>query len=173
MEIKVLVAYASKYGATAEIAGKIGEVLAQNNLQADVLPVKKINDLAPYQAVVLGSAAYMGQWRKEAVKFLGNNEKSLSELSVWLFSSGPVGEGDPVQLLEGWKYPGKIGPAIDRIKPRDIAIFHGVVDMEKLNFLERKMMKTFKSPEGDFRDWDAISAWAKSIADELKKKAGE
>ena len=60
MEIRVLVTYASKYGATAEIAEKIGQVLRQAGLQADVLPVNRVNDLTPYKAFVLGSAAYMG-----------------------------------------------------------------------------------------------------------------
>jgi len=173
METGVLVAYASKYGATAEIAEKIGEVLRQADLQVDVLPVKQVKDVTPYRAVVLGSAAYIGQWRKEAVKFLGNNEKLLAERFVWLFSSGPAGEGDPLQLLKGWRFPEKIRPIIDRIKPVDIALFHGVVDMEKLNALEKFMIKNVKSPIGDFRDWDAIASWATSIAGELKKKAGE
>jgi menaquinone-dependent protoporphyrinogen oxidase len=61
MEIRVLVAYASKYGATAEIAEKIGQVLRQAGLQVDVSPVNHISDLTPYRAIVLGSAIYMGQ----------------------------------------------------------------------------------------------------------------
>jgi len=70
MDEKVLVTYASKYGATAEIAEKIGEVLRQAGLQTDILPVKSIRDLTQYNAVILGSAVYIGQWRKDAVKFL-------------------------------------------------------------------------------------------------------
>lgn len=41
MNHKVLVAYASKYGATAEIAEKIGEVLNGAGLTTDVVPVKR------------------------------------------------------------------------------------------------------------------------------------
>ena len=171
MDTKVLVAHASKYGATAEIAEKIGEVLNKVGVHANVVPVKQVKDLSTYHAVVLGSAAYIGQWRKEAVKFIKTNEKLLSERPVWLFSSGPANEGDPVQLLKGWKYPGKIQPFIDRIRPRDITVFHGVVDVNKLNAVERYMIKMVKSPYGDFRDWDAIAAWAIKIAEELKKKA--
>jgi menaquinone-dependent protoporphyrinogen oxidase len=70
MNRQVLVTYASKYGATAEIAEKIGEVLRQEGVPADVLPVKQVDDLTPYTAVILGSAVYIGRWRKEAVKFL-------------------------------------------------------------------------------------------------------
>ena len=101
MDVQVLVAYATKYGATAEIAEKIGQALRGAGLSADVLPADRVSDLTPYQAVVLGSAVYIGQWRKEAVKFLKANETVLAEKPVWLFSSGPSGEGDPVELGQG------------------------------------------------------------------------
>ena len=70
MNRNILVTYASKYGATKEIAEKIGEVLRQAGLQADVFPVDGIRDLTPYQAIILGSAIYIGKWQKEAVEFL-------------------------------------------------------------------------------------------------------
>jgi menaquinone-dependent protoporphyrinogen oxidase len=101
MDKQVLVAYATKYGATAEIAEKIGQVLRQASLHADVRPVDRVKDLAPYHAVVLGSAVYTGQWRKEAAKFLQTHETMLAQRQVWLFSSGPTGKGDPVELLKG------------------------------------------------------------------------
>jgi menaquinone-dependent protoporphyrinogen oxidase len=86
MDKQVLVAYATKYGATAEIAEKIGQVLRQAGLRADVLPVDRVKDLTPYDAVVVGSAVYTGQWRKTAVKFLQANETALARRQVWLFS---------------------------------------------------------------------------------------
>jgi len=169
MDVQILVAYATKYGATAEIAEKIGQVLREAGLRTDVLPADRVSDLTPYQAVVLGSAVYIGQWRKEAVKFLKANETVLAEKPVWLFSSGPTGEGDPVELVQGWRFPGKLQPIADRIQPRDVAVFHGAVDVGKLNFIEKRMLKTVKAPIGDFRDWDAITSWATAIADELKE----
>jgi menaquinone-dependent protoporphyrinogen oxidase len=170
METRVLVAYGTKHGATAEIAEKIGEVLRQAGLQTDVLSADRARDLSAYQAVVLGSAVYIGQWRKEAVKFLKANEQILAGKSVWLFSSGPTGEGDPVELLQGWRFPGKLQPIVDRIQPRDIAVFHGAVDADKLNSIEKWMLKNVKAPVGDFRDWDAIVSWATAIAAELKEE---
>lgn len=163
----VLVAYASKYGATAEIAEKIGQTLREAGLPTDVRPVKDVTDLAPYRAVVLGSAIYVGRWRKEASGFLQAQEHMLAQMPVWLFSSGPTGEGEPVQLLQGWRFPGQLQPVADRIRPRDIAVFHGVVDPQKLNPIERWMLNNVNSPIGDFRDWEAITAWAVGIADLL------
>jgi len=164
---QVLVAYATKYGATGEIAEKIRQVLQDAGLQADVSLVKEAPNVSAYDAVVLGSAVYMGGWRKEAVKFLKDNETALEELPVWIFSSGPAGEGDPVELLDGWRLPEKLQPIADRIQPRDIAVFHGKVDIEKVSRLEKYMINTVKSPVGDFRDWEAITVWAQAIVDEI------
>jgi menaquinone-dependent protoporphyrinogen oxidase len=168
MDSQVLVAYATKYGATAEIAERIGQVLRQAGLPTDVQPADRVSDLRSYKAVVLGSAVYIGRWRKEAVKFLKANEAVLATQSVWLFSSGPTGEGDPVELTQGWQFPGSLQPIADRIQPRDIALFQGAMDVNKLNALEKWMIKNVKAPNGDFRDWDAITSWATAIADELK-----
>jgi menaquinone-dependent protoporphyrinogen oxidase len=169
MESKILVTYASKYGATKEIAEKIGDVLRRAGLQADVFPVNGVRDLVPYAAVVLGSGVYIGKWQKEAAAFLQAQEKSLAERPVWLFSSGPTGEGDPVKLVEGQRLPAALQPVVDRIRPRDIAVFHGHINPEKINFIEKfAVQKVVKKPFGDFRDWDAISAWASSVAAVLK-----
>jgi len=169
MNTQVLVVYATKYGATAEIAEKIGQVLRQAGLRTDVLPTERVSDLTPYKAVVLGSAVYIGKWRKEAVKFLQANEKMLAERHVWLFSSGPTGEGEPVELTKGWRFPKALQPIADRIQPRDIAVFHGELDTETLNLAEKLIVKGVKAPVGDFRDWDAITSWATAIADVLNQ----
>ncbi len=172
METNVLVAYATKYGATAEIAEKIGSVLRNAGFQADVSPAGRAGDPAAYGAVVLGSAVYAGQWRKGAAAFLEANEQALAGRPVWLFSSGPTGEGDPVELMKGWRFPEGLQPLADRIQPRDIAFFHGVLDMQKLGLAEKLIVKALKAPAGDFRDWDAIGAWAEGIAAALQEGNG-
>jgi menaquinone-dependent protoporphyrinogen oxidase len=170
MDRNILVTYASKYGATKEIAEKIGEVLRQAGLQVDVFPVDGIRDVNQYGAVILGSAIYVGKWHKEAVKFLQSHEKSLTDRPVWLFSSGPTGEGDAVALVEGWRMPAELQPVADRIHPQDIAVFHGHINPDKINFIEKWAIKSLvKKPFGDFRDWDTIASWGTSIADTLKE----
>jgi menaquinone-dependent protoporphyrinogen oxidase len=171
MNGQLLVTYATKYGATAEIAEKIGEVLRQAGVPADVLPVTQVRDLMLYTAVILGSAVYMGQWRKEAVNFLEANEQELAGRDVWLFSSGPTGEGDPVELMHGWHFPKAQQPIADRIQPHDITAFHGALQVNKLNFIEKMIIKNVKAPVGDFRNWEDITAWAMTIAAELQKTA--
>lgn len=168
MTKKVLVAYATKYGATEGIARAIGETLQEQGLDADVVPADQVGDVQPYAAVVLGSAVYAGSWRKEAVALLEGQEAALAQRPVWLFSSGPTGEGDPVALMDGWRFPEAQQPIADRIGPRDIVFFHGEIDTEKLNLAERLLVKSLRAQVGDFRDWDAIRAWAEGIAVELR-----
>ncbi len=169
MDRSILVTYASKYGATAEIASKIGDVLRQAGLPVEVISVETVRDITAYQAVVLGSAVYIGKWQKEAVKFLQSNEKDLAGRMVWLFSSGPTGEGDPVKLVEGLRLPTELQTLVDRIQPRGIEVFHGHINTAKISFIEKWAIKNIvKKPFGDFRDWDTIAAWANTIAEALK-----
>lgn len=166
---KILVTYDSKYGATAEIADRISTQIKQTEFDVDVLSVKKIDDIEAYNSIIIGSAVYIGQWRKAIKTFIKTEEKALSEKNVWFFSSGPTGEGEPTELTKGWKYPESLQPFFDKIKPVDIALFHGEVKLSRLNFIERFMAKKVESPIGDYRDWDAIEKWASTIVNHLKK----
>lgn len=170
MDKAILVTYASKYGATREIAEKIGEDLRLAGLGVDVLPVDNVRELSHYQAVVLGSAVYIGKWQKEAEAFIKANEQSLADRPVWIFSSGPSGEGNPVELVEGWLMPSNLKPITDRIQPRDITVFHGNINLDKVNFMEKWAVKNVvKKPFGDYRDWNMIRSWADGIAAVLKE----
>jgi menaquinone-dependent protoporphyrinogen oxidase len=170
MNEHILIAYASKYGATKEIAEKAGEVLRQAGLQVDVLPAKSIRDLGPYTAVILGSAVYVGKWHQDGADFLRKFEKPLGDRPVWLFSSGPTGKGDALELVDGLRLPADLQGIADCIQPREILLFHGFIDPQKVNPIEKWAVKSLvKKPFGDFRDWDAITAWAASVAEALKK----
>lgn len=171
MKSSILVTYATKHGSTAEIAEKIGQVIRERGFNVDVLPVEQVQNITSYQSVVVGSAVYAGQWRQEAATFLEKSESALAERPVWLFSSGPTGDGEPEQLMNGWKFPGTLQPIANRIQPRDITFFHGVLDTEKLGFAEKLIVKGLKAPTGDYRDWEVITSWAEDIAHDLKQNA--
>jgi menaquinone-dependent protoporphyrinogen oxidase len=164
MDIKVLVTYDSKHGSTEEIAARIAEVLEEARLETEPLPVHEVRDLSSYQAVVLGSAVYMGQWRKNAATFLKKHQEELAGLDVWLFSSGPTGEGEPSKILDGWTFPESLKAVAEYIKPRQTALFHGDLNRDELNFMERFAVDRVKAPLGDYRDWGRIAEWARSIA---------
>lgn len=165
--MKVLVAYASKYGSTTEIAERIGQVLARAGFDVDVLPAEQSGPIERYQAVVLGSGVYAGHWLREAMAFLEENATLLAQRPVWLFSSGPTGEGDPVEILDGWRFPHDRETIINRIQPRDIAVFHGKLDPSTLHLGDKLIIKALRAKVGDYRDWAAIEAWAGRIAEQL------
>ena len=166
--MKVLVAYGSKYGATTEIAERIGTVLRETGFEVSVRSAELAGDVREFDAVILGSAVYAGHWIKEAVEFLETNQEALCTRPVWFFSSGPTGEGDPVERMHGWRFPEPQQAIADRIKPRQITLFHGKIDLNKMHFGERLIIRALGAPVGDFRDWNAITAWARNIATALQ-----
>ena len=168
---RVLVAYGSKYGATEEIAERIGKVLRDGGFDVVVSPARAVGDVAGYGAVVLGGGLYVGRWVKDAAKLLKERAGELAGKPVWLFSSGPTGKGDVKELMQGWEFPAGLVEARDRVKPRGHVVFHGAIDRSKLNLLERQAIRMVKAPFEDARDWGAIEAWARSVADELKREA--
>jgi len=169
METTILVAYATKHGATKEIAEKVAEVLKKEGLQVDVSSVKEAGPLHLYRAVVLGSASYYGRWRGDAVKFLKKNAGELAGRPVWLFMSGPTGKGDPRELLKGKVYPDSLQPTLDTIKPRDVAAFHGDTTPDHFGGWEKWILKRVGADAADFRDWDMITNWANEVAGALKE----
>ena len=157
---RVLVTYASEHGGTKGIAEAIGEALRGAGVDADVAEVGTVRDLTPYRAAVVGSAVYMGRWRPEAVEFLRRNAAWLSAMDVWLFDSGPVGD-----KLEEQPLPKKVEQIAEGIGIRGRRNFAGRLDPEGKGFMYRAMAK--KMP-GDWRDFDAIRAWARDIAETLE-----
>lgn len=156
----LLVAYASKYGATRGIAERIARKLEATEREVQIRPVDAVEDMGSYEAVVIGSAVYFGSWLKEAAELVRQHRAILSERPVWLFSSGPVGTAtlpDPKEVAEFQT----------AITPRGHHNFAGALNRSKLSFGERLLVKAMKAPYGDFRDWDAIDAWAADIAREL------
>jgi menaquinone-dependent protoporphyrinogen oxidase len=177
--MKVLVAYASKYGSTKGIADFIGEKLRQEGAEADVQEVGAVRKIADYDAFVIGSAVYMFHWLKEARQFVSKNSALLANHPVWLFSSGPVGtqskdaKGRDVLEVSG---PEELDELRALVKPRGHRVFFGALDGSRLTGimgLGYRMARRSKSardemPEGDFRDWKDIEAWTALIAQELK-----
>ena len=166
----ILVAFASKYGSTREIAEKIATVLGEKGMKTDVSPVNKTDSLQGYDAIVLGSGVYMGLWRRDAVNFLKKYTRELTDKRVWLFSSGPTGEGDPLDLLNGWTFPKGLLAIAEQIKPIDYAVFGGNVNEEKLSWFHKWIIHKVKAPVGDYRNWPAVTAWASDIASFWKNR---
>ncbi|MBE7556110.1 MAG: flavodoxin [Anaerolineales bacterium] len=169
--MKLLVAYASKYGSTAEIAEVIGKELRKREYEVEVKSVDEVDSLAGYDGFVIGSALYAGGWLKAAAEFLRSNQEALANYPVWLFSSGPTGEGDPNEIMGGeWTFPEDLAAVREAIQPKDVILFHGKIDLDKLSFGERMIIKSVKATVGDYRDWLVIRTWASLI--QVEPKAG-
>jgi menaquinone-dependent protoporphyrinogen oxidase len=167
---KVLVAYGSKYGATAEIADTIGKTLEAHGLEVDVSPAGRVGRVEDYDAVVLGSAVYAAHWRGDALRFLRRRKDWLSGHDVWLFSTGPVGEEDEEaddEETERWTKPKKVRELAAEIGAHDHVVFGGKVD-EDGGFMRRKMAAGMAEDVRDRRDFEEISAWADQVASRLE-----
>ncbi len=161
--MNVLVACASKHGSTEGIAEAIAERLQQHGHDAARARLTDEVDLTGVHAVVLGSAVYAGSWMNEATGFAEANADALASMPVWLFSSGPLG----TEIQDEEEQPRQLPDLTEKLRPRGHRVFFGALDHEKLGFGERMMVKAVKAPQGDFRDWDAIGAWADEIGREL------
>jgi len=162
---RVLVSAGSKHGSTLEIAEKIGEVLRDRGYEVDVTPPDKVAGLDRYDAVILGSAVYAGHWTSSAVELAEKVAERRENLATWMFSSGPI--GDPPKPEED---PADIAEIIETTRARAHQIFSGKIDRSKLSFGEKAILIAVRAPEGDFRDWDEIAAWAGEIADQLTRE---
>ena len=162
MEKRALVTYASKYGSTGGVADAIGKELCSKEVAADVLLIKNVSNISPYQAVVIGSAIYMGKWMSEAVDFLKKNKDILRQVPVAYFLvCMTLSQPTKKNRAEALSCMDPILKAVPEIKPVAIGTFAGALDYNNLSWLNKKILKSKGTPEGDFRDWKAIQAWAR------------
>lgn len=162
--MKVLVTAATRHGGTHEIAEAIAAGLAGRGVETEALPIGEITSLDRYDAVVLGSAVYMGRWLGEARRFAQLHASALSAMPVWLFSSGPLG---PPEHRVPPGTPADVPVLVRLTRATTHRTFAGRLEMQRLHFAERTVARTIHAPEGDDRNWDAIDRFAGEIADEL------
>jgi menaquinone-dependent protoporphyrinogen oxidase len=164
----VLIATASRHGATDEIGEAIAASLREDGVDVTSSRVEDAHDVGQFDAVVIGSAVYMGKWLKAAQTFVAAHADELATLPVWLFSSGPL--GDPGKPDDD--HAVDIAGMIESLGARDHRIFRGKLDPAGLGFGERTVTRMVRAASGDYRDWDAIRSWADSIASSLLADAG-
>ncbi|HTU94507.1 MAG TPA: flavodoxin domain-containing protein [Solirubrobacteraceae bacterium] len=162
---KVLVAYASKHGATVEIAEAVADKMRERHLSVDCRPAHSVENLFGYDAVIVGSAVYFGRWRPDAMRFLRRHASRLADLPVWTFSSGPVGSTPASGELE----PHGERLMAERLHARGHVVFGGRVQAGGHGVL-RPLVDRIPRPYRDRRDWAEIRAWAATIAGELERE---
>lgn len=162
----LLLTTSSRHGSTDEVGEAIAQRLRSAGLEVEQSHPEDVSDVAGYDAFVLGSAIYMTQWTPEAEDFIRRFRSELHDRPVWAYSVGlsgiPAGEGSD---------PQRIGPVLLDIDPRDHVTFAGRFDPSRLSLRERSIARAGGAAEGDYRDFDAINAWADSIAEALLPRA--
>ncbi|HPI04562.1 MAG TPA: flavodoxin domain-containing protein [Candidatus Goldiibacteriota bacterium] len=166
MAKKILVAYGTFSGSTAETAEFIGKKLSEKGMQADVKPVNKIKSVEGYDGVIIGSAVVMGKIKSSVVKFVSVNKDRLSKVSVGYFLVCLTVQKDtPENRKAASVY---LEPLSSVVKPVSEGLFPGKVDFKTLRFPMSllTLMPAFKKgvPEGDYRDWAKIEKWAVETA---------
>jgi menaquinone-dependent protoporphyrinogen oxidase len=167
MPTSVLVAYATRYGSTQEVAEAVAAALRECGLAVDIQPARQVRTLAGYSAVVLGAPLLMFRWHKDALRFLRRHRQALAERPVAVFALGPT--HDPHDDKE-WQ---DSGAQLDKelakfpwLTPVALQMFGGKFDPAKLRFPLNLLAG--QEPVSDLRDWTAIRAWASDLAAKLE-----
>ena len=155
--MKILVAYASKYGSTAEIAHVIGDELSREGHEVELKPARDVHGLADWDAVVLGGALYMFRWYGPANRFVHRHVDELREMPAWFFSSGPLDDSAAkTEIPPVWS----VRRLLQRVDGRGHITFGGKVAPDS-PAAKRGL------PVGDWRDMDRVRAWAQFLSSEL------
>jgi menaquinone-dependent protoporphyrinogen oxidase len=161
---RVLVAYASKAGSTAEVAGAIGRRLAATGLAVDVRRARNVRSVDGYAAVIVGSAIRAGRWLSEASAFVERHREALAQRKTAFFTLCMTLHQDTPEHRE--RVAAYLKPVREILEPDEIEFFAGKMDYRKLALVPRLIVKGMNVPEGDFRNWDAIGAWADALGKE-------
>ena len=158
----VLLAYATRFGSTQEVAETVAASLRAAGLNVDLQLMSQVESLDQYEAVVLGAALYNTKWHAEAHRFLAQHQKALTQRPVAIFTLGPLSSG-AVAMRNSRRQLDKELAKYPWLKPVAVEVFAGKYDPRSpgLGFFERRV------PASDHRNWDAIRAWANALPAQL------
>ena len=161
----------SRHGSTLGIAGALAQRLVFHGFRVQVAD-PGVDAEIDADIVLVGSAVYLGKWLKPAVRYLERHEAQLAERPVWLFSSGPL--GDDAVPDRGGIDDAYVGHLTELANARGHRVFAGRLDKAALGPVESVVAHAVHAPEGDFRDWGDVHAWADEIAaDSLPEPSAE
>jgi menaquinone-dependent protoporphyrinogen oxidase len=167
MKEKALVAYASQYGSTQEVAESIAGTLRESNLAVDLQPMKKVKSLTEYGAIVLGAPIYMGSLHKDMQSFLALHQEALTKQPPAIYVLGPLSM-DEKEWQECRAMLDKELAKFPWLSPLAVEMFGGKYNPARLNLPHRLIASLPASPlhgmpAKDLRDWAAIQNWTRSL----------
>jgi menaquinone-dependent protoporphyrinogen oxidase len=163
MSASVLVAYATRYGSTQEVAEAVAATLRERGLAVDIQAMPNMQSLDQYSAVVLGAPLYMFHWHKDALHFLARHREALTKPPVAVFALGPFHDEEK-EYQEARRELDEELAQFPWLTPLAIAIFGGKFDPQKLTFPHNLIPALKNMPASDVRHWTAIRAWANDLA---------
>lgn len=143
MTTSVLVAHATRYGSTQEVAEAIAATLRERGLEVDIRPMREVRTLEGYGAVVVGAPFYVGRWHRDAQRFLSEHREALTERPVAVFALGPLGAEEMPESRE------QLDEELEKhpwLAPVALVMFGGKYDPSKLSFSHRLLTALPASP---------------------------
>jgi menaquinone-dependent protoporphyrinogen oxidase len=173
-ECRLLIAYASRFGSTLEVARAIAAVLVQEGAIVETMPVKSATDLNSYDAIIVGGAIQYDKWMAEAGEFVRTHQKILGTMPVaYFFTCLTLSKPSQKAERQAMTYGAKLCALAPHVAPVDVGAFAGVLSYSKMPFFMRLLAKgvlsLFGVKEGDYRDWDAINSWARGVYPKLAR----
>lgn len=162
----ILVAWATRYGSTEEVAHAIADDLLKQQFAVNAQPMSEVKDLERYAAVVLGFPLYMMRIHKDSRRFLASHQDQLSKRPVALFALGPF-HAEEKEFVEARKQLDKELAKFPWLSPVAVQVIGGRFDPKKLRFPFSFIPVLRNMPASDARDWTAIHAWAGNLAPSL------
>jgi menaquinone-dependent protoporphyrinogen oxidase len=160
---RILIAYATKYGSTEEVAAAVAAELRAMGVEVDVVEARAVRDVTEYDAVVVGAPLYMGRWHRDARALLRRLSDALAVRPLAVFALGPLkADGSDVAGAQR-----QLDAALAKaaVRPADVILFGGALEPGKLRFPLNRM------PRADVRDWVTIRAWARGLREVLEHAA--
>ncbi|EJG07095.1 flavodoxin/nitric oxide synthase [Methanofollis liminatans DSM 4140] len=158
---RILVAYASRYGSTKEIAEAIGRTLEEQGYAVDCMNVMDVSEVSPYAAVVAGSPIYMGKWLVEAVDFIKMFRMDLMKRPLAVFAVGYSMKEESDMIRRSAR--ASMAEVLIYVNPQAEGLFAGKFVTEGMSEADLQVMKMAGAVPGDARNWSVINGWARAL----------
>ena len=160
---KILVAYGTAAGSTADVAQAVGKEMEKAGVIVDVKPVEKVGSIEGYDAVVVGTAVRAFRVLSNTRRFMRKQKRALRPLpAAYFLVCLTMGEDTPENVKQAIGYA---KPMIKIKEPVDLGLFGGCLKHDTLTGIVAGTMKNV--PEQDHRDWEKIRAWSSEILPKL------
>jgi menaquinone-dependent protoporphyrinogen oxidase len=166
MSAAILVGYATRSGSTKEVAESVAAALRESGIEVDLQPMRNVRTLAGYRMLTLGAPLYMFHWHKDALAFLSRHRKAVTQLPVAVFALGPFHDEEKEWRSVREQFDKELSK-VPWFAPVVREVFGGKFDPATLRFPMNLIPALKKMPASDIRNWDAVRAWAKGLAEKL------